>query len=196
MVIRRVLAAMLGAVLCTMTMAACGTSEAASPGPDSGFVAGDGTLTVLPPEQRVAAPDLVGQTLDGDTFRLSDHAGDVVVLNVWASWCAPCRAEAPVLAKAATEFADSGVQFVGLDTRDSDTSARSFADRFAVDYPNVIDGDGRLQLLFADSLPPQAIPSTVVIDRQGRVAARALGKVSDSTLRGMLEPLIAEKGAA
>ena len=82
------------------------------------------------------------------------------------------------------------MQFVGLDTRDSDVPARAFVERFGIGYPNVIDQDGRLQLLFGDSLPPQAIPSTLVIDPEGRVAARALGKVSESSLRGMIEPLL------
>lgn len=191
---RRIIAATVAACWAAALLAGCGGTSAATSGADSGFVAGDGSLVVLPESQRKPAPDVVGTTLDGDTFRLSDHRGEVVALNVWASWCAPCRAEAPVLAKAAADYAPKGVQFVGLDTRDSDTSARSFLRKFGVTYPNVIDGDGRLQLLFADSLPPQAIPSTVFIDRQGRVAARALGKVSESTLRGMLEPLLSEKG--
>lgn len=191
---RRIMAATVAACWAAALLAGCSSTSAATAGADSGFVAGDGSLVVLPESQRQPAPDVVGTTLDGGTFRLSDHRGEVVALNVWASWCAPCRAEAPVLAKAAADYAAEGVQFVGLDTRDSDTSARSFLQKFGVTYPNVIDGDGRLQLLFADSLPPQAIPSTVFIDRQGRVAARALGKVSDSTLRGMLEPLLSEKG--
>ena len=110
-------------------------------------------------------------------------------MNVWASWCAPCRAEAPALASLADEFDGRGVQFVGLDTRDSDVSARAFVDRFEIPYPNVIDRDGRLQLLFADTLPPQAIPSTLLIDPEGRVAARALGKVTQSSLRGIIEEL-------
>jgi thiol-disulfide isomerase/thioredoxin len=137
-------------------------------------------------------PDLVGTTLDGDTFRLSDQLGDVVVINVWASWCAPCRAEAPTLAALAEELEPQGVSFVGLDTRDSDVSARAFVERFGITYPNVIDRDGQLQLLFSDSLPPQAIPSTLVVDREGRVAGRVLGKASESALRGLIEPLQAE----
>lgn len=176
-----------------LLLSGCGSSaEADDPGAagaDSGFVAGDGSIVILEESQRPAAPDLVGETLDGGTFRLSDHLGEAVVLNVWASWCAPCRAEAPTLATLAGEFAGQGVQFAGLDTRDSDVSARAFVDRFAIPYPNIIDRDGRLQLLFSDSLPPQAIPSTLVIDPQGRVAARALGKVSEASLRGIIEEL-------
>lgn len=179
-------------VALVLLVSGCSSSSSpdAAPAGDSGFVAGDGSIVVLPEAERVPAPDLVGTTLDGDTFRLADHLGEVVVLNVWASWCAPCRAEAPGLVAVADDLAGKGVQFVGLDTRDSDVAARAFVEKFAVPYPNVIDSDGRLQLLFADSLPPQAIPSTVVIDPQGRVAGRALGKVSESTLRGMIEPLM------
>ncbi len=188
-----------GALLLTATvlLAGCATGTEASTGGDaptegSGFVAGDGSIVVLDEAQRTPAPDLVGETLDGETFRLADHLGEVVVLNVWASWCAPCRAEAPVLAQVSGDLADQGVLFVGLDTRDSDASARGFVERFDIPYPNVLDRDGRLQLLFSNSLPPQAIPSTVVIDRQGRVAGRILGKASESTLLALVEPLIAE----
>jgi peroxiredoxin len=159
---------------------------------DQGFVAGDGSVVVLAPDERQPAPEIIGTTLDGGTFNLADHLGEVVVLNVWASWCAPCRAEAPTLQEVWTETEPLGVQFVGLDTRDSDVAARAFVERFAITYPNVIDRDGRLQLRFGDSLPPQAIPSTVVVDRQGRVAARALGKVSGATLRTLILPLVEE----
>lgn len=178
-----------------LLLAGCGSPSEDASAADSGFVAGDGSIVVLPESQRAPAPDLVGETLDGGTFRLADHRGEVVVLNVWASWCAPCRAEAPGLAALSAEYADTGVQFVGLDTRDSDVSARAFAQRFGITYPNVIDRDGQLQLLFGDSLPPQAIPSTLVIDPQGRVAARALGKVSESSLRAMVEPLLPSASA-
>ncbi len=184
---RRLVFAAAAALL--LLTAGCSTSSADTSA-DSGFVAGDGSIVLLPETDRLPAPDLVGTTLDGGTFRLADHLGEVVVLNVWASWCAPCRAEAPTLAALSNELEDRGVQFVGLDTRDSDETARSFVERFGIEYPNVIDSDGRLQLLFGDSLPPQAIPSTIVMDPQGRVAARALGKVSESSLRGMIEPLL------
>ena len=175
------------ALALSMVLAACGTAQGSG---ESGFVAGDGSLILLDESARQPVPDLVGQTLDGGTWRMSDHLGEVVVLNVWASWCAPCRAEAPELQEVWEEFEGRGVQFVGLDTRDSDAAARAFVETYGITYPNVIDRDGQLQLLFADTLPPQAIPSTIVIDREGRVAGRALGKISASALRGLIEPLL------
>lgn len=171
-----------------VALTACSSSATDSgAGGDSGFVGGDGSIVVIDPDSRNSAPDLVGTTLDDEEFRLSDYRGDVVVLNVWASWCAPCRAEAPELQEVWREREGQGVQFVGLNTRDARTAARGFVETMGLTFPSVQDGDGRLQLLFSDSLPPQAIPSTLIIDREGRVAARALGKVSAGTLRGMID---------
>lgn len=192
MPVPRAVAAALCCALVLVAVSACGGSDT-NQGSDSGFVAGDGSLVVLAEDQRALAPDLVGTTLDGKQFSLAEHRGEVVVMNVWASWCAPCRAEASTLVAAAKDLGPVGVQFVGLDTRDSDTSARGFIEKFGIPYPNLIDRDGRLQLLFSDTLPPQAIPSTLVIDREGRVAARVLGVVSESSLRGLVEPLLAEQ---
>lgn len=160
-----------------------------------GFVAGDGSLTLLDPADRQPAPEISGTTLAGKQFSTSDHVGDVVVLNVWASWCAPCRSEAPALSSVWTDTKDQNVQFVGLVTRDSAASAQAFAERFDLGYPHLLDDDGSLQLLFRDTLPPQAIPSMLVLDKQGRVAGRALGEVSESSLRGFIEPLLNEDQA-
>ncbi|MGI9135770.1 MAG: TlpA family protein disulfide reductase [Candidatus Nanopelagicales bacterium] len=167
-----------------LVLTACGTSASET---GSGFVAGDGSLVVIDESQRKPAPDITGTTLDGKEFSLADLRGKTTILNVWASWCAPCRAEAPILEKVWQAEQGNNVAFVGLDTRDSDPAAMSFIRKFGITYPNVIDRDGALQLRFSDTLPPQAIPSTIVIDSQGRVAARALGKVSESTLLGMID---------
>jgi thiol-disulfide isomerase/thioredoxin len=110
-----------------------------------------------------------------------------VVLNVWASWCAPCRAEAPELEEVWQAKKEEQVQFVGLNTRDSTIAAQRFVETMGLTFPSIEDSDGRVQLLFSDSLPPQAIPSTVVIDGDGRVAARILGKASAATLRGVID---------
>ena len=160
---------------------------------EQGYVSGDGTTTIVAESDRQAAPDLTGTTLAGDPFALSDHLGEVVVLNVWASWCAPCRAEAEDIQAVSSELVDQGVQFVGLNTRDSQAAADAFVDRFGVTDPSVVDTDGSRQLLFHETLPPAAIPSTLVIDRQGRVAGRAIGEVDCSRLLGMIEPILAEE---
>lgn len=184
------------ALVLVLTLTACGQQQESATGDGANFVAGDGSLVLLDATERGEAPSLSGTTLDGQELSLEDFAGDIVVLNVWASWCAPCRAEAPVLAEVSADLADDGVQFIGLNTRDSQAAAQSFAGSKKLDFPHLVDADGRLQLLFADTLPPQAIPSTVVIDSQGRVAGRALGAVSESSLRGLIEPLIAERDSS
>jgi peroxiredoxin len=163
---------------------------------EQGYVSGDGTTTIIAAAERQPAPELTGATLDGDTFVLADHLGEVVVLNVWASWCAPCRAEAADLEQVWTEVQSQGVQFVGLNTRDSAAPAQAFVDRFDLTYPNVVDTDGAKQLLFHETLPPAAIPSTLVIDQQGGVAARAIGQVDRSRLLGLIEPILAEGAVA
>jgi thiol-disulfide isomerase/thioredoxin len=188
--VRIQMAALTAVALLALTGCSSGSSSEAT---GTSFVAGDGSIVLLDPAERVAAPDLVGTTLDGQQLSSAGLAGDVLVVNVWASWCAPCRSEAPSLERLAKEFADQGVSFIGLNTRDSDTSARSFVERFGISYPNVVDRDGVLQLGFRDSLPPRAIPSTLVIDRSGRVAARVLGAVSESSLRGVIEAVADEK---
>lgn len=183
-------------------LAGCGAQEVTAGDPvdggqgvsEQGYVSGDGTITIVPEADRVPAPELTGPTLDGGQFVLSDHLGEVVVMNVWASWCAPCRAEAEDLQAVWSEAEGRGVQFVGLNTRDSQAAADAFVERFGITYPNVIDTDGSRQLLFHESLPPAAIPSTLVIDAEGRVAARAIGPVDRSALLGLLDPLLPPPG--
>ena len=168
----------------------------ADPETDTGFVSGDGSVTVLNPDAREVAPILVGQDLDGQEISTADFPGEILVLNVWASWCAPCRAEAPALEEVAEEFIDQGVQLIGLNTRDSKASANNFVRKYQVSFPSIVDTDGRLQLQFRETLPPQAIPSTIVIDQSGRVAARALGAVEASTLSAIIDQLLLEDSDA
>lgn len=189
---------LLAALLAGAFLVGCSSTVASTAGDrvsntEAGYVAGDGSITVIDPSQRVAAPDVTGTTLDGKPFSLAALKGKVVALNVWASWCAPCRAEAPTLERTYTDLAPKGVEFVGLDTRDSQAAGKAFVDTYDITYPNVIDTDGKLQLLFRESLPPQAIPSTIIIDQQGRVAGRIIGKASESSLKGIIEPLLAQE---
>jgi len=192
--IRGVLAVLAGALLASM-LVGCGSSpEGAGQSDAAGFVAGDGSITLLDPAERSPAPAISGPLLGGGTFELDALRGQVVVLNVWASWCAPCRAEAPILEQVWQRVADDGVQFVGLDTRDSTAAAEAFVEKFGITYPNVIDEAGLLQLQFRDTLPPQAIPSTVIIDAQGQVAARILGKVTEASLEAVISEVQGSTG--
>lgn len=173
---------------------ACGRDAPGQAGSaaDDGYSVSNETIVLVSPADRHPAPDISGTTLDGDTWSLASYRGSVVVINIWASWCAPCRAEAPALKAVSEDLADNGVVFVGLNTRDSDTTARAFEKNFGITYPSVIDTDGQLQLRFAADVNPSAIPSTIVIDQEGRVAGRILGRASESTLRAVIEPLMAE----
>ncbi len=182
-------------VVASLLMAGCAGSASGDTvtADGQGFVAGDGSIVVLAPEDRQAAPTVSGELLGGGQLSTADLRGSVVVLNVWASWCAPCRAEAAHLQSVWGATQNGGVQFVGLNTRDSDASARGFVSTFGLTYPQLLDPAGRQQLLFRDTLPPQAIPSTIVLDKEGRVAARVLGEVTESGLLGVIEPLVSEE---
>ena len=153
-------------------------------------------MDVYPVGDRDPAPELEGTTLDGDAFALSDWAGEVVVINVWGSWCVPCRKETPELVRLANEYADRGVRFLGINIRDNSAGARSFEGRFKIPYPSLEDPDGRLLLSFRDVIPTSVVPSTVVIDRRGDVAARIIGAVTYSTMKDLLADEAAADGGA
>ncbi len=189
---------MVAAVAVTAALLLAGCTTAAGAGtpvdqPEQNYVSGSGTITEVPAADRGDPIELAGETLDGDTLDLADLRGQVVVVNVWGSWCPPCRAEAPVLKAVSDDLVGDDVAFVGIDTRDSDAAARAFVENVGLDYPNIIDRDGVKLLAFHGDINPQAIPSTLVLDRQGRVAARVVGEVTEGTLRALIEPLVAEQ---
>lgn len=172
-----------GIVLVALLTAGCGGATAGT----GGFVTGDGTVTVLPVEQRQPAPLIEGTTLEGQPWRSDSITGKVIVYNVWGSWCAPCRAEAGELVAASQALADQA-EFVGLNTRDLDPSApKAFVRAFDVPYVNLFDPDGALLLQFSGQLPANAIPSTLIVDAQGRIAARIIGATTQATLVGLVE---------
>lgn len=182
----------LAAVLTTVVLAGCSGSAAQSGAPDKGYISGDGTVTLVAAADRDDVVAFAGTTLEGDSFDVADHRGEVVVVNVWGSWCPPCIAEAPALEKVWEQTASMGVQFVGVNTRDQTAAARAHERRFEISYPSIDDDGGRVLLAFRGALPPVAIPSTLVLDRSGRVAARVLGKVGAGTLRGVVDDVLAE----
>lgn len=160
-------------------------------------MSGDGIITTLPAAERSAPGEVSGQTIDGEPLALSDFEGQVVVVNVWGSWCAPCRAEAPMLAEAARDLAKQDVAFLGIDSRDpSKSAARAFVRRFDIPYPSIYDQQGRTLLAFRGTLTPNSIPSTVIIDEEGRVAASVLGEISKTTLYDLVDEASADPGSS
>ena len=184
------------ALVAAALLAGCSSGGSAANDGSAGFVAGDGSVQLLAPGSRSAAPALSGTTLTGAHLDVGSLRGKVVVLNYWASWCSPCREEAAALQRAYDSTHAKGVAFVGVVAggKDSVQNALAFTKRFDVPYPSIYDGDNAVVLALAGTLPPAAVPSTLVLDKQGRVAARTLGPVDYSGLLGMIEPLEAEKG--
>jgi len=180
------------AVVPLVTLAGCTGSEFSAG--EQGFVSADGKVTVLDPEERESPRgEVAGENVEGEQVSLDDHRGKVVVMPVWGSWCAPCRAEAPMLAEAARDLEDDGVVFLGIDSRDPNPSnVRKFVERFDIPYDSIYDPDGTTLLAFHGTLPPMAIPSFVFIDGEGRVAGRALDSMSRSTLYGVVEDVLGE----
>lgn len=136
-----------------------------------------------------ADPVLFSGTLEtGETASSTDWAGKVLVVNFWYAGCAPCRAEAPDLEALYSEFQDQDVMFVGVNVRDQAGTAQSFASTFDITYPSFLDAnDGSIQLAFSGTIAPNAVPTTVVLDRDGRVASRIVGQLAS---RSILETLI------
>ncbi|MCP9987609.1 TlpA family protein disulfide reductase [Streptomyces sudanensis] len=163
--------------------------------PDSGFVTSGDGIDRVEEAHRMKAPQLTGETLQGRKIDLGAYKGKVIVLNVWGSWCTPCRAEAPHLAKVAKDLKADGVEFVGINTRNRDkTEPLKFEKDYGVSYPSFYDPYGKLLLEFPKgSLNPQLIPSTIVIDRQGGIAARAMRALNEDQLRNVLRPLVEER---
>jgi thiol-disulfide isomerase/thioredoxin len=146
------------------------------------------TVTILPEAERVVAPALEGELLDGNPFDAGAVAGDVVVVNFWGSWCSPCIAEAADLEATYAATRDGGVSFVGVNVRDTRDAAKEFVASRST-YPSIFDPASRLVLGF--DVPPTAIPSTVVIDRQGRIAMI----VNRAVIRSELEPVVTQIAA-
>jgi thiol-disulfide isomerase/thioredoxin len=189
--LRRSAMAIVGAAVLAVGLGACSTgNDAAVFGGSFTFVSPGGkTEFAYPAAERGTVADLSGQNLAGDgTLALSDYAGKVVVLNFWGSWCGPCRAEAPELEDAATALAPQGVQFLGINVKDTKEAGADFMASKQVSYPSIYDPSMRT-LLSIRGFPTGSIPSTIVIDKQGRVAHVWLEEITDPA------PLIATVSA-
>ncbi|MEU3775346.1 TlpA disulfide reductase family protein [Streptomyces sp. NPDC032472] len=182
---------------CALTLSACDDGGKPSGSGGGNYVTGPSGISTVAKGERTEAPKLDGETVDGKTLDTTALKGKVVVLNVWGSWCPPCRAEAPNFAKVSKELADAGkdVAFVGINTRDNTKqNAAAFEENFQISYPSLYDPDGKLMLRFpSGTLNPNAIPSTIVLDKQGKIAARTLAALDEEHLRSMIDPLLAEQ---
>ncbi len=151
-------------------------------GDNKSYIAGDGSVTEIAAADRGAAVSFAGTDETGNPVSSSDYAGQVLVLNFWYAGCAPCRAEAPSLQALNAQYDGQGASFLGVNVRDQASTAVSFDDTFGITYPSIIDTDGALQLAFSGTVAPNAVPTTLVIDKQGRVAARILGQLQDKSI--------------
>jgi thiol-disulfide isomerase/thioredoxin len=193
----RLAASVVAAVLAVGALSGCTATalqQQYQDGDDKGYIAGSG-VTEIKPAQRAKPVTFSGPTDDGSTFSSAAHRGDVVVVNFWYAGCPPCRLEATELQKISTEFAGQGVDFVGVNTRDDAATSASYDKRFGVGYPSILDADaGKVQLAFSGAYRPNATPTTIVLDKQGRVAARIEGPITDqpSTLETLIRSALGE----
>ena len=188
----------IGFVAAALALSGCSSQDSLADqyraGSGKGYIAGDGSVTEIPAAERGEAIQFDGSLEDGSPVSSADYEGSVLVVNFWYAACAPCRAEAPDLKKISEQFADAGASFLGVNVRDQAASAIAFNESYEIDYPSVMDvDDGGLQLAFSGSIPPNAVPTTLVLDSSGRVAARILGQVnSPSILKTLISDTIAE----
>lgn len=179
-----------------LSLAACSSDPLAEQfrsGENKNYIAGDGTVTEFATESRPGFESFSGVTESGAVLDSSALAGSVVVMNWWYSACAPCRAEAADLALLHEEFLDQGVQFVGVNVRDSAETALAFDRNFNIGFPSIMDAQsGAASLAFTGVVSPQAVPTTIVIDREGKVASRILGRIDPSILRTLIQSVVDE----
>lgn len=159
------------------------------------YIAGDGTVSEYAAGNRGEPISFSGTLQDGDTVASRDYAGKVLIVNFWYAGCPPCRVEAPELQELSQKYADQGVAFLGVNLYDSAQTAASFEKEKGVTYPSVLDRDtGSVLLAFSKTVPPKATPTTLVVDKEGRVAARILGAIPDkSILDSLISDAVAER---
>ena len=177
-----------------LLLSACGFNR----GGVGGYVSGDGTITLLPAADRQVVGPVTGTSLTKTPIDLASLRGKVVVINVWGSWCAPCRAEAPRLQAAYLDLQKSygsQIAFLGINTRDdSPDNGAAFDANFGITYPSLYDPDGLSLLAFHGKITPNAIPTTIVLDKEGRIAASVVGEVTSSiTLEELVQDVILGK---
>lgn len=193
---RRAIGAALAAIV-AVSLSACAPDPVAQQyleGDGKGYISADGAFVEIPEAERGEPIEFGGVTEDGEQFSSADIAGDVTVVNFWYAACAPCRVEAKDLETVWQENQDEAVSFIGVNIYDQADTARAFAETYGVTYPSLLDVDsGEAKLAFAQDAPLQGTPSTLVLDKQGRVAARIVGPLDGpSILSTLVKDALAE----
>lgn len=170
----------------------CSSSEDELGDSGGSYVSGDGTVSEFAIDDRGEPIGFTGETDTDATVTAEQYRGQVLVVNFWYAACPPCRVEAPWLEELSQQFADDGVQFLGVNIRDGKATAQTFATSFGITYPSVIDTDGAVTLAFTGLASPTAVPTTIVLDRQGRPAARIVGLIDKSVLESLIEAALEE----
>jgi len=197
--VARVIAASI-LVMGTLATSGCATTQSDQlasqfkSGDNKNYISGDGTTLEIAASDRSKPVVWKGVTDAGAVLSSANLSGVVTVMNFWYAGCAPCRAEAKDLEALYQQFLPSKVQFVGVNVRDTASTALAFDRAFGMTYPSIIDNNtGSVVLAFTGTVSPQAVPTTIVVDRKGRVAARILGRLEKGTLKAMIEKVVAEK---
>ncbi len=193
---RRLLALIALVFVATLTGCSSGGASNASTATDSSgefdFAGNTPLGQLIPPSARESAPAFEGELLDGTRFESTSLAGDITVINFWGSWCAPCRVETPEFQAVYADVSGSGVHFLGVDVKDNRQLAQAFVDSVGAKYPSLFDPRGEIALAFR-GFPANVVPSTILIDREGRVAAVYVAVVPEEDLRAALDLLLAEE---
>ena len=190
-------AAVLAAGALALSLAACANDPLADQyraGDNKGYIAGDRSIVEIPVDRRGEPVEFAATTETGADVTSADYAGEVLVVNFWYAACGPCRAEAADLEDAHTSFAGEDVAFLGINTIDSAEAAAAFAETYGITYPSAIASETpAIKLAFAEKTPIQATPTTLVLDAEGRVAARIIGQLPDpSILKTLVRDTLAE----
>ena len=193
---RKFLAALAISAL-VLTTSACANDSLADQfrsGDNKNYIAGDGTVTEFVLGSRPKAADWSGVTESGEALSSNQLDGVITVMNFWYAGCAPCRIEMPELIELQTEFLSEGVQFIGVNVRDSAETSLAFARRIGMNFPSVMDAKtGSVVLGFTGVVTPQAVPTTLVIDAEGNVSARVLGRIDKGILTTLVKTVIEER---
>jgi thiol-disulfide isomerase/thioredoxin len=186
--------AIAGFVLATSGCANDSLAEQFRSGDNKNYIAGDGTVTEFAPGSRPKAASWSGLTESGESISSDQLQGVITVMNFWYAGCAPCRIEMPELIELQDEFLSDGVQFIGVNVRDSAETSLAFARKINMNFPSVMDAKtGSVVLGFTGVVTPQAVPTTLVIDSEGNVSARVLGRIDKGILKALIVTTIKEK---